>query len=150
RDGFAALRWLVAQQTKADDGGDAYLSVIGNDGWLVRGRTAALFDQQPLEAYALVDACLDAARLARHDDVVDARESWERLAWMSFAWFTGRNDLGLSLHDPVTGGCRDDLHRDGVNRNQGAESTLAYLLSVLELRRYDDEVGGAMSARVAE
>ncbi len=152
RAGFTTLRWLIAQQMSENLDGQPHLSVIGNDGWLPRDGTRAAFDQQPLEAYALVDACLDAARFAELDTTFDpaaengnARDFWERQAWMCFTWFLGRNDLNEPLHDPVTGGCRDGLHADGTNRNQGAESTLAYLLSVLELRTYDAEVEGRMS-----
>ena len=106
-----------------------HLSIIGNDGWLPRGGKKAGFDQQPLEAYALVHACLTAA-------VVSGDPTWAGEAWRCFQWFTGRNDLGVMLYAPDTGGCMDGLRPEGANRNQGAESTLAYLLSVLELHRY--------------
>ena len=71
-------------------------------------------------------ACLDAARIT-------GEETWTSRARRAFEWFTGLNDLGIALCDPETGGCCDGLMSDGVNRNQGAESTLAYVLSVLEL-----------------
>ena len=124
--GLTTLRWLLEQQTTADDaaGGRPHLSIIGNDGWLPRGGTRAPFDQQPLEAYALIDACLCAARID-----TDHRERWEADARMCLDWFRGRNDLGAPLADPATGGCRDGLQPTRTNQNQGAESTLAYLLS---------------------
>jgi hypothetical protein len=128
--GLTSLRWLLQQQTEAHDDGKPRLSIIGNDGWLVRGQPRARFDQQPLEAYALVDACLLAARVV---DAGESRRRWEADARMCFDWFLGRNDLGLPLYDPDTGGGRDGLHPDDVNQNQGAESSLAYLLSVLEI-----------------
>ncbi len=138
--GFVSLRWLIEQQTETNDDGTARLTVIGNDGWLRRDGGRARFDQQPLEAYALVDACLDAARLARqHPDLNEDPGMFERHAWTCFTWFLGNNDSRLGLVDRRTGGCRDGLHADGVNRNQGAESTLAYLIAVLELHRYDAE-----------
>ncbi len=123
--GFKSLRWLLDVQ-RAPQG---HLSIIGNAGWLPRGGKKAGFDQQPLEAHALVHACLAAATIS--GDTV-----WADEAWRCFQWFTGRNDLGVMLYAPDTGGCMDGLRPDGVNRNQGAESTLAYLLSVLELHRY--------------
>ncbi|MEM8782308.1 MAG: hypothetical protein AAGE65_05560 [Planctomycetota bacterium] len=147
-DALASLTWLLDRQTAVDPAtGRAHLSVIGNDGWLTRDGTKAKFDQQPLEAYALVDACLEAARhTAGHHD---AAAQWEAHAWRCFGWFVGRNDAGFNLIDPHTGGCRDGLHESGVNRNQGAESTLAYLLAVLELHRYDRQRPGVFE-RVAD
>ena len=123
--GVVSMRWLLDVQ-RAEDG---HLSIIGNDGWLPRGGERAPFDQQPLEAYALVHGCLAASE-------VTGDRTWIDEAWRCFRWFTGENDLGVSLYCEDTGGCMDGLHPDGANRNQGAESTLAYLLSVLELHRY--------------
>ncbi len=127
--GLKALRWLLEVQKKVDDGGGWHLSVVGNEGWYRRGGKPAPFDQQPLEAHALVDACLEAARIT-------GDEAWARDAWRCFEWFVGRNDLGVPLYDQVTGGCCDGLQPHGANANQGAESCLAHLLSVLELHRY--------------
>jgi hypothetical protein len=75
----------------------------------------------------MVSACLEAYRMT-------GDESWHQEARRSFEWFLGRNDLGLPLYDPTTGGCRDGLHPDRVNRNQGAESTLAFLLARIEMQ----------------
>lgn len=130
RDAAAALHWLITQQTACNEAGQTWLSIIGNDGWLAPDRPRAFFDQQPLEAYALTQACLV---VAHGEADAAAAVAWrERAAWC-FAWFLGRNDLGKPLADPVTGGCRDGLQVTGVNRNQGAESSLAYLLSLLLL-----------------
>lgn len=122
---LTSLRWLLQVQ-RAPAG---HLSIIGNDGWLERGKPKADFDQQPLEAYALVHACLAAAKHT-------GDRSWEDHAWVCFEWFRGQNDRNESLYDPQTGGCRDGLASYGPNQNQGAESSLAYLLSVLELHRH--------------
>lgn len=122
---LTSLQWCIDVQTAPD----GHLSIIGNDGWYKRGQTKAQFDQQPLEAYALVHACLDAARIT--DD-----NHWANHAWNCFEWFRGHNDLNISLYHEETGGCQDGLHSTGPNLNQGAESTLAYLLSVLELHHY--------------
>ena len=135
--GLSTLRWLLEQQTEVSAEGRAHLSIIGNDGWLPRGGERAKFDQQPLEAYAMLDACLAAARL---DPDRGAAPRWEADARMCYEWFTGRNDLDLAMFDPATGGSCDGLHPGGTNQNQGAESSLAYLLCVLELHRYAADV----------
>ncbi|RJQ64564.1 MAG: glycosyl transferase family 1, partial [Stygiobacter sp.] len=87
----------------------------------------ARFDQQPVEAQAMVSACLEAYSIT-------ANKFWDKEAHRAFEWFLGRNDLNLPVYDPKTGGCRDGLHSDRLNENQGAESTLAFLQSLLELR----------------
>ena len=89
-------------------------------------QSARYFDQQPVEAQAMVSACLEAFRCTRDD-------SWWREARRAFEWFLGRNDLGIPLHDPSSGGCRDGLHHDRANENQGAESTLAFQLALAEM-----------------
>ncbi len=120
--GLTTLRWLTEQQLSGD-----HLSFIGNSGFYQQGGVRATFDQQPVEAHAQVSACLEAYR-------VSGDPAWLREAHRAFEWFLGENDLGLPLYDPHSGGCRDGLHADRVNQNQGAESTLAFLLSLLELR----------------
>jgi hypothetical protein len=95
---------------------------VGSDGFYRRGGPRAWFDQQPLEAGASVSACLEA--LAATGD-----PAWRRRAEDAFAWFLGRNQLGLPLYDPRTGGCRDGLHPHRANQNLGAEATLSYLLA---------------------
>jgi hypothetical protein len=75
----------------------------------------------------MASACLEAYRST-------GDERWRKEVRRAFEWFLGRNDLNLSLYDPYTGGCYDGLHSDRLNKNQGAESTLAYLLTVLEMR----------------
>jgi len=119
--GLEALRWLEGQQT-APDG--AFLPV-GSERVYRAGEARPLWDGQPVEAYATVAAALEAHR-ATGDAV------WLSAARRALAWLFGRNALGTPLYDPETGGCRDGLHRDRVNANQGAESTLALWLSVAE------------------
>lgn len=121
--GLQTLDWLVRLQRP--DGG--HFVPVGSNGFWRRGGPRPRFDQQPLEAYATVSACLEANRLTG-----DAR--WQKEAQVAFEWFLGRNDLRQPLYDPGTGGCRDGLHPDRVNQNQGAESTLAFLLSLVEMR----------------
>ncbi len=123
--GLESLSWLTDLQRSGVDGG--HFVPIGSNGFHQRGGGRARFDQQPLEAQATVSACLEAYRCTR-----DAR--WQNEARRAFEWFLGRNDLNLSLYDPDTGGCYDALHSDRLNENQGAESMLAFLQSLLELR----------------
>ena len=96
-------------------------------GFTARADEQARFDQQPVEAAGAVSACLQAYR-------VTGDERWRRAAWSAFNWFLGDNDLQLSLYDSETGGCRDGLHPDRANQNQGAESTLSFLMALLEMR----------------
>lgn len=125
--GLLALRWLVAQQT-AEAG---HFRPIGSNGFYRRGGVRARFDQQPIEAHATVSACLEAYRIT-------SDKRWYDSAKSAFDWFLGSNDLGLELYSPETGGCRDGLHVDRVNQNQGAESTLAFLLSLAEMQLAQD------------
>ena len=121
--GLKTLRWLVKIQTT--DAGS--FRPVGSNGFYRRGQERAMFDQQPIEAQATVSACIE-AYYATNDMV------WVAEARRAFEWFLGRNDLGLALYDSGTGGCRDGLHVDRVNQNQGAESTLAFLLSLAEMQ----------------
>jgi hypothetical protein len=100
---------------------------IGSNGFYKQHGERARFDQQPVEAQTMASACLEAYR-----STGDTR--WRNEAQRSFEWFLGRNDLNLPLYDSTTGGCRDGLHPDRPNENQGAESTLAFLQTLLELR----------------
>jgi hypothetical protein len=120
--GLKSLRWLVSIQ-KTQSG---CFRPIGSNGFYLRDGARADFDQQPLEAQAMVAACHEASR-ATQDPL------WVREAKRAFEWFLGRNDLGLPLYDFTTGGCGDGLHHDRVNENQGAESTLAFHLALAEM-----------------
>ena len=121
--GIEALRWLTGLQMSEK----GHFRPIGSNGFYRRGGQRADFDQQPIEAQATVSACLEAYRATS-----DVR--WYEHAQRAFDWFIGWNDLGLELYSPETGGCRDGLHVDRVNGNQGAESTLAFLLSLAEMQ----------------
>jgi hypothetical protein len=121
--GLETLRWLVELQTSEN----GHFRPIGSNGFFHRGGMRANFDQQPVEAQAMMSACLEAYRST-------SDSWWYEQAQRAFDWFVGSNDLGLELYSARTGGCRDGLHVDRVNRNQGAESTLAFLLSLAELR----------------
>jgi glycosyltransferase involved in cell wall biosynthesis len=121
--GLQALRWLT--QLEVSEKG--HFRPIGSNGFYRRGGERANFDQQPIEAQATVSACLEAYRAT-------SDFWWYEQAQRAFDWFIGWNDLGQELYSSASGGCRDGLHVDRVNGNQGAESTLAFLLSLAEMR----------------
>ncbi len=124
RLGLRTLEWLMDVQTAPQ----GHLAPIGTNGWYRRGRSPARFDQQPVEAAALMDACIAAFEAT-------GAEEWIERARMCFEWFMGKNDLGVPLYDYATGGCRDGLHPERVNLNQGAEATTACLMAVLAMHR---------------
>ncbi len=123
-----SLEWLV--QLQVDENGT--VSLIGNLGWLKRDGTRARFDQQPVEAMALVEACVDAFRITTDP-------KWLEHAKTILGWFTNGNELGVCLVDHETGGCADGLHIAGPSLNQGAESTLAWLIAALTLAGIEQE-----------
>jgi hypothetical protein len=100
------------------------LRPIGNQGWCKQNGTTAQFDQQGIDVMAMILYYQQAFRLTREQQYLDNM-------YKSYQWFLGKNDLGLPLYDVATGGCADGLHCEGVNLNQGAESTLAYWISHL-------------------
>ena len=122
--GLEALEWLMETQRCETNG---HFVPIGSQGFYRQGGEKARFDQQPIEAAGAVSACLEAYRVTG-----DSR--WRSEAWSAFNWFLGDNDLHLPLYDSVTGGCRDGLHPDRANENQGAESTLSFLMALLAMR----------------
>jgi hypothetical protein len=120
--GLDLLGWLIEYETA-----DGHFSPTPVGG---RGAEDARpgFDQQPIEVAALADACARAA-------VVDAGAIWPDAVRAAAAWFMGDNDAGQVMWDPETGGGYDGLHADGVNRNQGAESTLAVISTLQHAQR---------------
>ncbi len=136
--GLKALGWLFSLYLHEN----GHLSLIGNNGWWRRGGVRAAYDQQPVDAMSLVVASVEAYR-ATLDRV------WLNRARMGLEWFLGRNDIGLPLYDPETGGCRDGLEPRGVNQNQGAESTLAWLISAAVFARVEREFGAGEADRLA-
>ncbi|HEX9164610.1 MAG TPA: glycosyltransferase family 4 protein [Gemmatimonadales bacterium] len=121
--GLASLRWLLSMQRSAE----GHFAPVGSNGFLQRGAPPARFDQQPVEACGAVSACL-AAHRATGDP------SWLDQAYWAFDWFMGRNEVHRPLYDASTGGCRDGLHAERSNENQGAESTISFLQALLDLR----------------
>lgn len=121
--GLDMLEWLLRIQRRED-----HISPIGNGGWRP-GDPLPSFDQQPLEVAHLVDACLYA-----FDATSDSL--WLDAARQASLWFYGLNDVGVWMHDPRTGAGFDGLTPDGHNPNCGAESTLAYLSTIGQMREY--------------
>jgi hypothetical protein len=120
--GFSLLRWLVGVETRGD-----HFSFVPVRGW-VQGESRPAFDQQPIEAAAMADAC------ARAWDV-SGDPFWQKQVERAAAWFLGDNDARVPLYDPDTQGCCDGLEAAGVNRNQGAESTLAMITTFQQVHR---------------
>ncbi|HFE64087.1 MAG TPA: glycosyltransferase [Caldithrix sp.] len=127
--GLESLQWLLDLQTSES----GYFRPIGSNGFYKRNGHRAQFDQQPLEAHSITSACLEAY-------LTTGERVWYDRARTTFDWFLGRNDLGLSLYDPRTGGCYDGLHMDRLNENRGAESTLAFLLSLAEMHLTESSI----------
>ncbi len=121
-----SLEWLVSQHV----GGDGKFAPVGSNGFHVRGQARASFDQQPVEACAMVSACLDAHR-------VTGQARFLEHARHAFQWFLGQNPRDAQVYDARTGGCRDGIHADRLNENQGAESTLSFLIALAEMRAAD-------------
>lgn len=127
--GLRSLKWLINLQTE-----NGHFSPIGNHGWYEENGQRARFDQQPIEAHTNIEACVEAFNCTQD-------RIWIDHALMCFNWFLGHNDLNTPLYDPMTGGCRDGLMSDGINQNEGAESTLAWLLSHRVMQKlYTDEI----------
>jgi hypothetical protein len=121
--GLKVLDWLIEKQFSNE-----IFSPVGNEGWLTpQGK--AHFDQQPLEANGMIDACLQAEEFKKDGTYAD-------YALKAFYWFTGENDCAQPVYDFATGGCRDGLHPGGVNLNQGAESTISWLMSLMSISFY--------------
>lgn len=120
--GIKALNWLLEIQTASD----GHLSIIGNRGWHDVNGSRSMFDQQPVEVKSLISACLDVY-------LMTGDKKWFEESERCLSWFLGQNDLGLSICDCKTGGCGDGLEIQGVNANQGAESTLAWIISLINM-----------------
>lgn len=130
--GLESLRWLASiQRTQA-----GHFRPIGSNGFYTKGGARADFDQQPVEAQAMVAACLAAFN-------VTGDPAWTDEAKRAFEWFLGRNDLGHPLYDSANGGCGDGLHEARVNANQGAESSLAFHIALAEMNAASHPIPGS-------
>jgi len=119
--GLESLNWLYDVQYDRED---KHMSLIGNNGWLVKGKQKAKYDQQPVEIPGLIDACYQAFQVTRDKE-------WITRLGIIFSWFLGNNDRNEHLYNYTTGGCFDGLSSSvAANQNQGAESTISWLLSL--------------------
>jgi glycosyltransferase involved in cell wall biosynthesis len=132
--GLRSLRWLAEKQQSAR----GRFRPIGCNGFCRRGEPAAKYDQQPIEAHATLSAAIEAFNAVQD-------RYWCDQAHLAFDWFLGRNDLGQPLYDTTTGGCHDGLQENRLNENQGAESTLAFLLSLAEMQLLENTVAAFQS-----
>ena len=132
--GLRSLRWLAEKQHSSR----GRFRPIGCNGFSRRGEPTAEYDQQPIEAHAMVSAAIEAFNAVKD-------RYWCEQAHLAFDWFLGRNDLGQPLYDTTTGGCHDGLQENRVNENQGAESTLAFLLSLAEMQLLENTVAAFQS-----
>lgn len=122
--GIATLRWIGDRQLSPS----GRFRAVGSDSFGRHHAPPLPYDQQPLEAAAMVDACA-AAFAATHE------RHWQQLGLVAYRWFLGDNDQRIALADPTTGECFDGLIPTGVNRNQGAESVLAFYLATIAAHR---------------
>ncbi|MEK7376740.1 MAG: glycosyltransferase, partial [Candidatus Margulisiibacteriota bacterium] len=105
---------------------DEILSIVGNDGWYRKGGKKAQFDQQSIDAASMVMALQSAYRVTRDTQYLKKMKT-------AFDWFLGENDLGIPMYDMASKGCSDGLMRGGASMNQGAESTVSFLLALLAM-----------------
>jgi hypothetical protein len=120
--GIDSLTWLLEKQ-QAPEG---HLSVIGNLNWHNKNGLTSNFDQQPIEVMCLIGACAAAFRST-------GEIKWLDQGHRCLDWFLGSNDLNEQIYDFKTGGCCDAIQPTGINANQGAESTLSWLISLLSM-----------------
>jgi len=118
--GLKSLQWLLDVQTNPEGG---HLSLVGNDGWYERGGEKARFDQQPVDATAITDACYQAF-------VLTGKDHWLKAMEWAFNWFFGSNDAHQPLYDFSSGGCYDGIQPGGINQNQGGESLVSLLMAL--------------------
>lgn len=128
--GLESLEWLYEQLMEDNN---KFISLIGNDGWLVKGEEKAKFDQQPVEIPPLIDACYQAY-------IITKDYKWINRINITFSWFLGNNERQEPICDFATGGCYDGLTANMFNQNQGAESTLSWLLALLRMTKINQEL----------
>lgn len=116
---FASLRFLEDLTFKSN-----YWNPVGNEDWYFRDGSMSFYDQQAIETMAMV------LMYGKAYEITEDSQYLEKM-FSVYQWFLGENSLSIPLYDPETKGCSDGLHRMGINKNQGAESVLAYLISHL-------------------
>ena len=138
RIGMETMEFLTQHTLK-----DGTLSVIGNKKWYAKDGERSFFAQQPIDAMAMV--------LMFHQAfLLTGEKNYLNKLFTSFMWFLGENDLRMSLYDFETKGCCDGFENYGINRNQGAESSLAYLISHLTVLQAYEEFYQSEEAQTSE
>ncbi len=127
KTGLESLSWVLTQ-TEIEHNEHMVAAPIGSNGWYIRGKERAMFDQQPVDVGLTVLACASAYRASKQKGWVLAAERWH-------SWFLGHNMLDKPVADVKDGSSCDGLHATRVNKNRGAESTIMFLLSQLEIYR---------------
>lgn len=122
--GLESLSFLLEATAR-----DGFFWPVGCHGWHMRGAGPALYDQQPVEACGTLLCCLKAYEIT-------GEEAYMEKAQMCLDWFLGHNSLGVTMIDPVSGGCYDGLEENGANKNQGSESLLSWYGSVLAMQAH--------------
>ena len=122
--GLKTLQWIIEQQMAPD----RHFRPVGTDSFGREYEAPMPFDQQPLEAWATIDACAIAYQAS-------GSRKWIEAAQSAYAWYCGGNDRGLAIGDVESGSCYDGLNPQGVNLNSGAESVLAFQLASFAIRR---------------
>ncbi|MCG2724918.1 MAG: hypothetical protein L6420_01460 [Elusimicrobia bacterium] len=112
---------------KANFRGEKMMQVIGNNGWYSKGKKPAVYDQQPIDAAAMVEACAKAYL------ITDLKEYKDKMI-LAFEWFLGNNAAGKPIYDFTNGGSKDGIAKTGINENEGAESSIEVLISLLTLK----------------
>jgi glycosyltransferase involved in cell wall biosynthesis len=138
--GISTLEWLFEKQMSSE----GHISIIGNKNWHKNNEKESKFDQQPIEIMNMIISCSSAFMFT-------GDEYWFDKARKCFIWFLGQNDLGVQIYNYQTGGCRDGLHSQGTNANEGAESTLAWLISLLTMYKlFEEQVLAGEPSKKAE
>mgnify|MGYP000862958316 CR=1 FL=1 len=125
---------------------NGYLDIVGNNGWYIKDRAKAIWDQQTIDAGYTVCLYVQAYRITRNKAYAD-------LARCAYEWFFGKNRREIYVYDPVSKGCYDAVCEHGVNLNQGAESCISFLLAQLAIEELDTlqdinvPVGGVYNER---
>jgi glycosyltransferase involved in cell wall biosynthesis len=130
KQGLESLEWLYNVQLNNEKN---FISLIGNKGWLIKGKQKAKYDQQPIEIPPLIDSCYQAY-------LITGNRKWITRIGVLFSWFLGNNDRQEALYDYHTGGCHDGLTSSMINQNQGAESTLSWLLALHRMTQIRQEL----------
>lgn len=117
--GLESLDFLIGSTMS-----DGYFKPIGCHGWFEKGGKPAEYDGQPVEPCGMIFACLKASRLT-------GKSSYNEYAKKAFMWYHGQNISGTDMIDPETGGCRDGILKGSINKNEGAESIVCYIISAI-------------------